>query len=50
MNPGQCADLDSYWKKFKENAVKNTDIYRRVFGCYPDNKAATFEDINRIEK
>ena len=48
MNIAQCADLDSYWKKFKEIAVKNTDIYRRVFGCYPDNKAAKFEDVTKI--
>lgn len=50
MNFAQCADLDSYWNKFKQIAVKNTDIYRRVFGCYPDNKASKFEDVSDIQK
>lgn len=42
MNFAQCADIDNYWKKFKQIAEKNTDIYRRIFGCYPDNRAAKF--------
>jgi len=50
MNPHHCADLNGYWKKFQEIAFKNTGIYRRIFGCYPDNNAAKFDDVSKIEK
>lgn len=50
MNPAQCADVNSYWKKFIDLAKKNTDVYRRVFGCYPDNNALKFDDVAKIEK
>lgn len=50
MNPAQCADINFYWGKFKEIATRNTEIYRRVFGCYPDNRAAKFDDVGKIEK
>lgn len=48
MSEGNCADVDSYWKKLKQFALKNTEIYRRVFGCYPDNTATKFSDVARI--
>ena len=26
------------WKKVEEQSNKNNDIYRQVFGCWPDDK------------
>ena len=48
MNPQLCADLNSYWKKFIQFSKYNTEIYRRVFGCYPDNLALKYEDVAKI--
>jgi phospholipase D1/2 len=31
-------------------AKDNTKIYREVFGCYPDNKAKKFGDIEELKK
>lgn len=27
----------------------NTDIYRKVFGCYPDNNMRTYDDIQLVK-
>ncbi len=31
-------------------AKNNTEIYRRVFGCYPDNTALNFGNIGELER
>jgi hypothetical protein len=31
-------------------AEKNQDIYRKVFGIYPDNSILTFSDIKKVAK
>jgi phospholipase D1/2 len=50
MSEIQCVDLNFYWKKFREIGDNNTLIYRKVFGCYPDDGAEKFDDVGKIEK
>ena len=37
------------WKKIEEQCNKNNDIYRQVFGCWPDNKILVDEDIDKLK-
>ena len=36
---------DDVWKLINDTAKKNTDIYRELFKCYPDDTMLTFKDI-----
>ena len=36
---------DDVWKLINETAKNNTDIYRDLFQCYPDDTMLTFKDI-----
>lgn len=33
-----------------EHANKNQQIYRDVFGIYPDNSMSTFKDLHEVHK
>jgi hypothetical protein len=48
MTEYNCAYLNEYWKKLNTIAKLNTEIYRKVFGCYPDDTAANFADVAKI--
>ena len=36
---------DDVWKLINDTAKKNTDIYRELFKCYPDDTMLTFKDV-----
>jgi hypothetical protein len=38
------------WKQIDERVSKNTDIYSRVFGVYPDNKIDTVADVKTLKE
>jgi hypothetical protein len=33
----------------KINAKNNTEIYRHIFGCYPDDKMKTIKDVEELQ-
>ena len=37
-------------KLCRETAENNTLIYRKVFGCYPDDNYKTFKDLREMRK
>ena len=42
---------DNFWKFINERAKNNTDLYRDLFKCYPDDTMIYFDDIpNEKEK
>jgi phospholipase D1/2 len=43
-------NIHSYWSKLVEIGQRNAEIYRKVFGCIPDNTAPHFSDVERLEK
>lgn len=38
------------WDEIDYRTSRNVEIYREVFGCYPDNEMKTLDDIKRIEE
>jgi phospholipase D1/2 len=42
-----CEDFhdELVWKEIRINAKSNTEIYRTVFGCYPDDEMKTIQDV-----
>ena len=36
---------DDLWLKMKHMAKYNSDLYREIFNCYPDNKFSNFTDV-----
>ena len=41
---------DEVWEFIINRAKKNTDIYRELFKCYPDDRYRFFKDIPKTEK
>ena len=41
---------DDLLKLCRETAENNTLIYRKVFGCYPDDNYKTFKDLREMRK
>lgn len=41
---------ESMWNKITAQMTKNVEIYREVFGCYPDDTMKTTEDIVAIKE
>lgn len=39
---------DQLFEDIREQSACNTAIYRRVFGCYPDDQMKSFQDIKTI--
>lgn len=39
---------DDVWESMVEWSAKNHQIYRELFGCYPDNEMDTFESIAKV--
>ena len=39
---------DGVWRRVIENAKRNTLIFRKVFGCIPDDTVKTVGDISRL--
>ncbi len=39
---------DETWFALIDQAKKNTQIYRYIFGCYPDDTMKYIDDINLI--
>lgn len=37
---------DRFWEELLDQAKVNTEIYRRLFQCYPDDEMKTFRDID----
>ena len=38
------------WNAIIDRAGKNTDMYRKVFGCYPDDNMKTRLEIAKVKK
>lgn len=38
------------WDKIEENIARNVEIYRKVFGCYPDDTIRNFKDVKILKK
>lgn len=38
------------WAKIDQQCNNNNDVYRQLFGCYPDNKMLCDEDVDAIQK
>lgn len=36
---------DRFWKSVADTARKNTQVYKEIFYCYPDNEIGQTEDI-----
>ena len=41
---------DIFWEKLNETAKKNTEIYRKLWLCYPDDTMTKFEHIKKMKK
>ncbi len=41
---------ENIWVQLHHIAKRNTEIYRYVFGCYPDDKMKKLADITVFEK
>lgn len=39
---------EGVWEKVQFNAERNQKIYRKIFGCYPDNNVKDFYDIKKL--
>ena len=40
---------DDLWKKIINTAKTNTEIYRKLWFCYPDDEMRTFEDVKKMK-
>lgn len=40
---------DHLFTLIREQANRNNDVYRQVFGCYPDDYMKTLSDIDQIK-
>ena len=38
------------WEKIDEQCNKNNDIYRQIFGCWPDNRILVDEDVDKLKE
>lgn len=36
------------WERIMERASNNTNIYRKIFGCYPDDNMKLKKDIKAL--
>ncbi len=45
-----CEDYhdEVLWKEIRINAKNNTEIYRMIFGCYPDDEMKTIADVKEM--
>jgi phospholipase D1/2 len=45
-----CEDFlnEVVWKEIRINAKNNTEIYRQIFGCYPDDEMKTINDVKEM--
>ena len=41
---------EEVWQKIRKKSRKNTEVYREVFGCYPDDTMRTLKEIEEVEK
>ena len=41
---------DQLWSKLRERAKINTEIYRKLFYCYPDDEMKTFKEVLKMKK
>ena len=41
---------DELWDKLINTAMINTNIYRKIWYCYPDNEMRTFKDVQKMKK
>ena len=40
---------DELWDKLISTAKKNTETYRKIWYCYPDDEMRTFEDVKKMK-
>ena len=40
---------DELWDKLISTAKKNTETYRKIWYCYPDDEMKTFEDVKKMK-
>lgn len=38
------------WEKLTSRAQENTSLYRRIFGCYPDDEMVTRKKITEVRE
>ena len=41
---------DELWEKLNNTAKKNTEIYRELWNCYPDDNMKKFTDLKKVKK
>ena len=41
---------DELWEKLNSTAKKNTEIYRELWNCYPDDNMKKFTDLEEVKK
>ena len=41
---------DELWEKLNNTAKKNTEIYRKLWNCYPDDNMKKFTDLKKVKK
>lgn len=40
---------EEFYNAWERTAYRNTRMYRKVFGCYPDDKMSTYQSIKDIQ-
>lgn len=40
----------SFWKALLERSRKNTEIYREIFACDPDDRARTVAELKKLRE
>lgn len=40
--------VQSTWDAIADRAASNTNVYRSIFGCYPDDQMTTSKQIESI--
>lgn len=50
LTPEETANINDIkiWSKIIANARNNSLIYRRLFGCYPDNSITVSDEVDEL--
>ena len=40
----------NFWKMINQRALQNTEAYREIFSCYPDDNMTSFVDVDIAQK
>lgn len=52
LSDEEVADFmsDEMWTNIEKRASRNTEIYSEVFGCYPDDKMDTYDNVKVVRE